>query len=164
MSIECPFYLELERKADAPAVVDKLQRYCGRWLRLLESGKRRFELRPIVIVHYDTRPAKKRRKGAGAQMLSQNIGKLLYGDAEGHFDALNARLGERHECADVGRLIATCSWEEMYASGVFGARYFPLNGYNPDDDGVEDDGKRVTLYALARERERLLGAYRKEAA
>ncbi len=164
MSIECPYYLELERKTDAPAVVDKLQRYCGRWLRLLESRKSTFEIRPIVIVHYDTRPAKKRRVGAGAPALRDNLSTLLYGDAEGHFDGLNARLRERYEYADIGRLVATSSWEEMYDSGVFGARYFPLNGYNPDDDGVEDDGKRVTLYALARERERLLGAYRKEAA
>ncbi len=163
MTLECPFYLELERRTNATAVADKLQRYSGRWLRILESHGR-FEARPILVVHYDTRPAKKRRSGSGASALRETLSALLYGDADGHFDALNVRLRERYEYADVGRLVATCSWEELYARGVFGAHYYPLGGHDPDDYGVEEQGKRITLYALARERERLLAAYRKAAA
>ncbi len=163
MTLECPVYIELERRTNAPAVADKLQRYCGRWWRILNSHGR-IEVRPLIVVHHDTRPAKKRRAGAGAPALRDNLSALLYGDADGHFEALNAKLRERQAYADVGRLIATCSWEQIYASGVFGARYYPLKGHDPENCGVEEGGKRVTLYALARERERLLGAYRKEAA
>ncbi len=160
--MECPFYVELERRTSAPAVADKLQRYCGHWLRILESHGR-CEVRPILVVHYDTRPARKRREGAGAGALRDNLRKLLHEHAGGHFDALNAKLRERHENADVGRLIAICSWEELYVSGVFGPRYHPLGVHAPEDGGVEEGGERVTLHALARERGRLVAAYRKKA-
>jgi len=161
--MECPVYIELERRTNAPTVADKLQRYSGRWLRVLESYSR-CEVRPLIVCHHDTRPARKRREGSGAEALRDNLVKLLYGDTEGHFFALNAKLLECYEHADVGRLIATCSWEEMCARGVFGGRYYPLNGHDPADYGVEEDGKRIALYALARERQKLLGAYRQEAA
>ncbi len=170
MSIECPVYLELERRTNAPVLTDKLQRYSGHWLRLLES-RGRFELRPILVVHFDTRPAKRRRPGSGAQALRRNVGALLYppkereddhtdgiGDPAGHFAVLRETLRKIDEHADPGRMILMCSWEELLREGAYKSDYYPVGGY-PEGEGVHEDGWTIDLPAAARERAEMLGEF-----
>ncbi len=175
MSIECPVYVELERRTNAPVLTDKLQRYSGHWLRLLESCGR-FELRPIVVVQFDTRPAKRRRKGSGAMKLRENVGDLLYppktreddhtdgiGDPTGHFAVLQEtlrKMDEHGEHADPGRMILMCSWEEMLREGPYKSDYYPVGGYPADEEeGVYEEGWTIDLSAAARERAAMIGAF-----
>ncbi len=173
MSIECPIYLELERRTHAPAVADKLQRYSGHWLRLLES-QGRFELRPIIVVHFDTRPAKRRREGSGAQRLRANVGALLYppktreddhtdgrGALNGHFAVLREALRKIDEHADPGRMILVCSWEEMNREGPYASDYYPVGAYPVDAEGVDEEGWTIDLSAAARERAAMIEAFGK---
>ncbi len=172
MSIECPFYVELERRTNATAVADKLQRYSGHWLRLLES-RGRFELRPVLVVHYDTRPAKRRREGSGAPRLRLNVGKLLYppktreddhtdgrGDPTGHFAVLWEALRRIDKHADPGRMILFCSWEELHRVGAYKSDYYPVGGY-PEGAGVHEDGWTIDLSAAVRERAEMIGEFEK---
>lgn len=172
MSVECPFYVELERRTNAPVLADKLQRYSGHWLRLLET-RGSFELRPILVVHFDVRPAKRRRPRSGAERLAANVSDLLYppkildedhtdgrGDPEGNFALLRDVLRKTDSGADPGRMILVCSWEEMLREGVYKSDYYPVGGY-PKGAGVRDDGWAVELPAAARERAAMIGAFEK---
>ena len=163
MSVECPFYIELERTTRSPKLADKLQRYSGHWLREIETPPGRFELRPIVVVHHDTRPAKRRRPGSGAQTLRENVGSRLYppgaregaddrGAPGGNFAALMDALREHNPHADPGRMILMCSWEDMLRFGPYNCDYYPVAGYDEDLGGVHDDGWTIDLPAAARER------------
>ncbi len=171
MSIECPFYVELERRTDAPELADKLRRYSGHWLRLLE-GMGRFELRPILVVHFDTRPAKRRRPGSGAKKLAENVAELLYppktsegdhtdgrGDPEGNFALLRETLRKIDEHADPGRMILMCSWEELMRVGPYASDYFPVGCYPEDEEGVYEEGWTIELSAAARERAAMIGTF-----
>lgn len=169
-TLECPCYVELERRTNAPVLADKLQRYSGHWLRVLES-EGCFVLRPIVVVHFDVRPAKRRRPGGGAQRLRQNVGALLYppgaregsderGEPDGNFAVLGETLGRHDPDADPGRMIVVCSWEEMLEFGPYNCDYYPVGGY-PEGEGVHDGGWTIDLSAAARERAAMVGEFEK---
>ncbi len=170
MSVECPFYIELERTTRSPQLTDKLQRYSGNWLRLLET-EGRFELRPIVVVHFNTRPAKRRRPGSGAQRLRANVGALLYppgaregtderGASDGNFAVLREMLRRHDPSADPGRMILVCSWEEMLEYGPYNCDYYPVGGYG-EGEGVHDGGWTIDLSAAAHERAVMIGEFEK---
>lgn len=78
-AIELPAYIELERATRPARVVGKLQRYSGRYLRMLDE--KRCVIRPIVIVHHDPRSDWRRgekKPGAGAHHLSMSLTEALY--------------------------------------------------------------------------------------
>lgn len=171
MSVECPFFVELERTTRSPQLTDKLQRYCGNWLRLLET-EGRFGLRPIVVVHFDTRPAKRRRPGGGAMRLRQNVGALLYppgaregseerGAPDGNFAVLAEMLRRHDPYADPGRMILVCSWEAMLRAGAYDCDYYPVGGY-PEGEGVGDGGWTVDLLVAAYERAAMIEEFEKK--
>lgn len=153
MSIECPFLFGIERKTETPEVEAKIQKYAGYWLRRL----RKFDevlIRPIIIVHHDTRPAKRRREFAGAYAMRKKLHDRLYGG--GHFAELQKELQRRDQYADIGRMVLLCEFLDAYASSdPFGSFYYPVGGY-PEREGVTDKGWTVNLYAAARERERVM--------
>lgn len=169
-ALECPFFVELERTTRSPELTDKLRRYSGHWLRLLET-EGRFELRPIVVVHFDTRPAKRRRPGSGAKRLRANVGALLYppgaregsddrGAPDGNFAVLREMLRRHDLDADPGRMVLVCSWEEMLRVGAYDCDYYPVGGY-PEGEGVRDRGWTVDLSAAAEERAVMVGEFEK---
>lgn len=162
MSIECPFLFEIERKTETPEVERKIQKYAGYWLRRLRKFNEVL-IQPVLIVHHDLRPAKRRRESAGAQAMRQKLNGRLY--IGGHFTDLQRELKRRDQYANIGRMFLLCEWREVYASAdPFGALYYPIGKYDEKDPAAKDEGMTVSLKAAAIERERVLVALGKQAA
>lgn len=160
----CSFYLEVERRTNARVVAEKVERYAGRWIRVLRGGNpyagvgdappRVNEIRPLVVVHYDHRRARRARPvaGAGAPVLRDALRDRLYSDG-GHFAALQARLEQVDQYADLGRMILVVDWDDLRAQGAYAAIYHAVGAY-----AQEDGGWRVDLAAAARESQRVKSA------
>lgn len=76
----CPYYFEVERRTNSSEVADKVERYAGRWLRVLKDDGV-LEARPVIVVHHDERKARrvKPREGAGARAMTASLVDRLYG-------------------------------------------------------------------------------------
>lgn len=150
-----PFYVEIERRTNARVVAEKVQRYAGRWLRVLKD-EQVYEVRPLVIVHYDPRRARRARpaEGAGAHAMRDALRERLYG--AGSFGELREALKTRDPFwEDLGRMVLVCDWHAVleapqgaHAPGIL----YPIGAY--PDDGTERWARRVGLYEAARERAR----------
>lgn len=158
--LDCPYLLELERRTNARAVEEKIQKCAGYWLRRLETFGEVL-IRPVVIVHHDTRPARTRgrREGTGAFSMRHTLNQRL--SQSGHYRKLAELLQSRHGLPinALGRFFLLADWEPMYdASDPFGLRYHPIGQYPAKGSGshVSEDCWTVDLAAAAIERTRLL--------
>lgn len=156
--IECPYLLELERRTNSRIVEEKIQKYAGYWLRRLETFGEVL-LRPILIVHHDTRPvrARGRRQGSGAVGLRDALAEGLPNETGGHYAALSKllALAEYGGVSGVlGQMFLFADWETLYESNdPFGIRYYPVAPYTTGSALVGKDGMTVRLAAAALQRE-----------
>lgn len=160
--IECPFLLELERRTNAGKVEEKLQKVAGYWLRRYDVFGENL-IRPLIIVHHDTREARTRgrREGGGAFALRKAVNDRLYANEKGHFAKLDARLRKEFGMEEgfLGRFFLFASWEGIYAAkDPFGMHYLPVGAYligGVLSSHVSDGGWTADLTAAALERTKL---------
>lgn len=132
-SLECDYYVEVERRTKAAVVADKVERYAGYWRRVLEDDGR-LDVRPIVVVHHDPRRATRAnpREGAGAPAMRNALHERLY--RGGHFAALDAEIRKRDAESDLGRMVLICDWHEVATKGAFAAVYHAVGAYSTEPD------------------------------
>ena len=163
--LEAPFLLELERRTNAGEVEKKLQKIAGYWARRLDKFRENM-VRPVIVVHHDTREARAmgRKPGTGAESMRDTLRERLLGGAATlpqnklHFLKFDERL--RKESGGhiaivpgfLGRFVLFCEWEDIHGSGdPYGAHYYPLTPYSFEQSKgfAEEDGMKVSLAAAA---------------
>jgi hypothetical protein len=151
--LRCPLYFEIERRTNAGEVADKVERYAGRWLRVLKDDGV-LEARPVVVVHHDERRALRAnpRSGAGAAAMAEALVDRLYGGG-GRFAALQAELEARDPYADLGRMILVCDYDDVARHGALSPVCYSVGVYAEDADAP------VGLAAAALERAELVKGY-----
>ncbi|MDP9438924.1 MAG: hypothetical protein M3P49_09285 [Actinomycetota bacterium] len=155
----CPVYFEVERRTQSSVVADKIERYAGRWGRVLKDDGV-LEARPVIVVHHDARRAQRAnpKAGAGAPALASALETLLSsGQGQGHFASLQTEFLRRDEYASLGRMILVCSWDDVAAHGAHAPIYYPVSTYNEEGDAVLP----VDLRMAAEERVVLMRGYSK---
>ncbi len=176
-TIECPYLLELERRTNAGKVEEKIQKIAGywhRWIDFKELDLRENKIRPVVIVHHDTREARVRgrREGGGAYGLRAAIyDRLFYTGSDGriyrhqrgHFAKLDELLVERFGMpfGSLGNFFIFAAWEGLYAHGPFSLQYLPVYEYITEGTfahHVSEDGWTCDLAAAALMHEALVRA------
>lgn len=150
-----PYYLEVERRTNARLVAEKIERYCGRWLRVLQD-EQVFEVRPLVIVHYDERRARRARPvaGAGAHEMRNALSSRLYGMEQ--FGSLRTELAARDNWTDLGRFVLVCDWHSVAEEGAHAPGILHPVGAFPDGSG--EWAWQVGLMEAAQERARVAQA------
>lgn len=159
------YYLEVERRTNARVVAEKVERYAGRWLRIMGGGNPYAairedglapinEIRPLVILHHDHRRARRSnpREAAGAPALRDALRDRLYAGT-GHFKMLQGVLERQNQYADPGKMVLVAGWDDVRAWGAYASVYHPVGCY------AEEDGEwTVDLAATANERVRMVSA------
>lgn len=154
MRVLLPFYVEIERRTNARVVAEKVQRYAGRWLRVLKD-EQVYEVRPLVIVHYDPRRARRARPAEGLGRMRCATPCESGCTARGAGELREALKTRDPFWEDLGRMVLVCDWHAVleapqgaHAPGIL----YPIGAY--PDDGTERWARRVGLYEAARERAR----------
>lgn len=163
--VSSDYYLEVERRTNARVVAEKVERYAGRWLRVMGGGNPYAairedglapinEIRPLVILHHDHRRARRSnpREAAGAPALRDALRDRLYAGT-GHFKMLQGVLERQNQYADPGKMVLVAGWDDVRAWGAYASVYHPVGCY------AEEDGEwTVDLAATANEGMRMVSA------
>lgn len=152
--IPCPVYFEIERRTSAAIVADKIERYAGRWLRVLKD-EGVIEARPIIVVHHDERRARRAnpREGTGAPVMRAALRDILFGGSR-RFAELQRTLKSRDPYASLGRMMLVADFHDVLREGALGRVYHSVSPYSERKGGT-----LIELRAAAEERDRLQAAY-----